>query len=119
MSNRITPQPLPTRNDHPSIQSLVRGELALRIEDEVAAALVDIDLGKREAHGIEVYGTPLQPFNGRDVLRDAYEEALDLACYLKQAVCEGHVPLADMFEQTLAVACRLRRLMAVRDGEVA
>jgi hypothetical protein len=26
--------------------------------------------------------------NGRDALLDAYEEALDLACYLKQAILE-------------------------------
>jgi hypothetical protein len=30
----------------------------------------------------------LQAFNGRDALRDAYEEALDLACYLRQAIAE-------------------------------
>jgi len=28
------------------------------------------------------------PFNGRDALKDAYEEALDLAMYLKQAMIE-------------------------------
>ena len=34
------------------------------------------------------YGTALQPHNGRDALLDAYEEALDLAMYLKQAIVE-------------------------------
>jgi hypothetical protein len=38
--------------------------------------------------GIETYGTPLESHNGRDALQDAYEEALDLACYLKQAMIE-------------------------------
>jgi hypothetical protein len=46
------------------------------------------DLESRERLGITRYGTPLQPNNGRDALRDAYEEALDLACYLKQAMLE-------------------------------
>lgn len=64
-------QPMPVRNDHPSIQGLVRA-----------------DLEAREQVGIQRYGTALQPHNGRDALRDAYEEALDLACYLRQAMVE-------------------------------
>lgn len=50
--------------------------------------LVRADLEAREQVGIERYGTSLQPNNGRDALLDAYEEALDLACYLKQAIVE-------------------------------
>lgn len=53
----------------------------------VQAAVRD-DLVAREAHGVRTYGTPLQPHNGRSALQDAYEEALDLACYLKQALIE-------------------------------
>ena len=36
----------------------------------------------RRALGIARYGTPLQLDNGRDMRRDAREEALDLAVYL-------------------------------------
>jgi hypothetical protein len=64
-------QPMPTPNGRGSIQALVRA-----------------DLDQREQVGIQRYGTPLQAFNGRDALRDAYEEALDLACYLRQAIAE-------------------------------
>jgi hypothetical protein len=71
MSAEHTEQPLPVPNEHPSIQSLVRD-----------------DLDCRELLGIQRYGTSLQPHNGRDALRDAYEEALDLACYLKQSIVE-------------------------------
>jgi hypothetical protein len=42
----------------------------------------------RKVVGLKRYGTLLQPFNGRDALRDAYEEALDLAQYLRQAIEE-------------------------------
>lgn len=42
------------------------------------------DIEKRRRHGIEKYGTALQPFNHRDGMRDAYEEALDLVTYLAQ-----------------------------------
>lgn len=49
---------------------------------------VKADLDARIALGIQRYGRPLQTFNGRDALKDAYEEALDLVHYLKQAIME-------------------------------
>lgn len=62
---------LPTPNEHPSIHA------------QVAA-----DLMARERIGISRYGTPLQPFNGRDVDQDVYEELLDAAAYMKQRMIE-------------------------------
>ena len=50
--------------------------------------LVIHDISMRLECGIATYGKPLQSHNGRDALQDAYEEALDLACYLKQAIVE-------------------------------
>jgi hypothetical protein len=50
------------------------------------AVITDIEL--RKAVGLERYGTLLQPHNGRDALQDAYEEAIDLAMYLKQVILE-------------------------------
>ena len=64
-------QPDPTPNDNPPIVDLV-------IED----------LRQRKLLGIERYGTPLQAFNGRDPLLDAFEEAMDLVIYLKQCLME-------------------------------
>lgn len=52
--------------------------------------LVRLDLVARETLGRHRYGTSLYPFNGRDALLDAYEEALDLACYLRQYIEEGN-----------------------------
>ena len=43
---------------------------------------------KRDAVGRAKYGVPLQAHNGRDALQDAYEEVLDLAVYLRQAIEE-------------------------------
>lgn len=63
-----------------------------RSVNESIQALVRADLEKREELGIERYGTSLRPHNGRDALQDAYEEALDLACYLKQARVERAEP---------------------------
>ena len=52
------------------------------------ALLVHEDLRARVTEGLKRYGTPLQPFNGRDALLDAYQEAIDLVLYLRQAIYE-------------------------------
>lgn len=65
-------QPLPVGNDGPHIHDLVAADLA----------------GRKQL-GVQRYGQPLQPGNGRNALRDAYEEALDLSVYLKQAIVES------------------------------
>lgn len=49
---------------------------------------VKLDISERMEVGFERYGTYLFPNNGRDALTDAYEEALDLCMYLKQAIIE-------------------------------
>lgn len=56
-----------------------------------APAVVDLvkaDLDERDRVGTKTYGVRLQPGNGRNALQDAYEEALDQALYLKQAIEE-------------------------------
>jgi hypothetical protein len=53
------------------------------IVDQVIA-----DLAARAAMGERKYGVRLQAHNGRDALMDAYQEALDLCCYLRQAIKE-------------------------------
>lgn len=50
--------------------------------------LVIDDMMARDNVGRQRYGTPLQAHNGRDALQDAYEEALDLAVYLRQVIEE-------------------------------
>ena len=51
-------------------------------------SLVQNDIEKRIQKGKKEYGERLKPFNGRSALKDAYEEALDLAMYLKQELIE-------------------------------
>lgn len=67
----VVDQPPPVPNEHPAVWDLV-----------VA------DMHERARVGRERYGTPLQPFNGRDALVDAYQESLDQSVYLRQAVEE-------------------------------
>lgn len=54
----------------------------------IAHRMVQDDLERRLEVGIQRYGQPLQAFNGRNSLRDAYEEVLDLAVYLRNAIYE-------------------------------
>lgn len=65
------PQPPPRANLHPPVWPLVFK-----------------DMLDRHAEGERKYGVPLQPHNGRDALVDAYQEALDLCVYLRQAIYE-------------------------------
>ena len=58
--------------------------------------LVVADMVERDRIGRAKYGTPLQPFNGRDALVDAYQEALDLAVYLRQAIYERDTMAANL-----------------------
>jgi hypothetical protein len=50
--------------------------------------LVIEDMKSRREMGLQKYGTILQANNGRNALKDAYEEVLDLAVYLRQKIEE-------------------------------
>lgn len=50
--------------------------------------LVMVDLKQRAETVRMKYGTYLQSHNGRNALIDAYQEALDLCMYLRQAIEE-------------------------------
>lgn len=67
------------------------------------------DLKQRTKAGKKKYGRVLETHNGRDALWDAYEEALDLAQYLKQAIMERD----DKQEQTREQMEHMRK----RDNE--
>lgn len=52
------------------------------------APLVCADIMARSAVGEKKYGEPLKAFNGRDPLVDLYQELLDGAQYIRQAIEE-------------------------------
>lgn len=88
LKQREGDQPLPVVNDYPDIQS---------------AVIADIET--RRQVGISRYGVALQQFNGRDTVRDAYEEAMDLTIYLRSVIAER-----DDVEGVAAIQQRLRHL---------
>jgi len=68
-------EPDPVHNDGP--------DMMLVVIDDIQA---------RRQIGMLRYGTPLQAFNGRSSLRDAYWEAIDLAVYLRTKIYEEEHP---------------------------
>jgi hypothetical protein len=104
------PAPVPERPDLPAVWDLVLADLPslptldgfrhdgpacyrllLRMAQLLAAHLgtnLAADMRERDATGRARYGTPLQPFNGRQALVDAYQELLDAAVYLRQHIYE-------------------------------
>lgn len=66
-----TPEPAPQPGSGPAVWDLVIA-----------------DMRERDEGGLAKYGTRLQAGNGRNALVDAYQEALDLAVYLRQRIAE-------------------------------
>lgn len=69
--NAIQPEPDHGYSRHPAVWALVMD-----------------DMRERDLVGQAKYGTALRPHNGRDALVDAYQEALDLCVYMRQAIFE-------------------------------
>lgn len=64
-------------------------------KQEVAKFVLQ-DIQERIGAGYKKYGTKLMTHNGRDALWDAYQEAIDLVMYLRQAILErGGIKPAD------------------------
>jgi hypothetical protein len=76
------------------------------------ATLLD-DMRARDAKGLATYGVRLQPFNGRDNLRDALDEALDLAAYLCNEARETDGP--DGMEAFRLMREAIRLAVAIRE----
>jgi hypothetical protein len=98
------------------------------VTDSIVAA-VRADLAERSARGIAKYGVTLDrtDLSRADWLRHAYEEALDLALYLRRALRDAERAEVTGIERTAwregvnaaatelrAMAARLRRMDPVR-----
>lgn len=119
-------QPRPIPNRHPSIPSLVIDDLDQATHLGALRHAVADRVRERQQVGIARYGTSLQPYNGRDALRDLAEEILDGAQYARQLVVElehdnpGHPDLPRlraMYTDLLDMACAIEQMRADR-GQV-
>jgi hypothetical protein len=112
-------QPPPRPSDAPpSWPAVVADVRAMQCAPSYAAAwdTIAADMEARDRLGRERYGVPLAPGNGRDSLRDAYEEALDLTVYLFNAHRESGDPgemeaarLRALYRSALGIVFDLRR----------
>ena len=55
--------------------------------------LVLVDVAERKRVGIERYGQPVLPHNGRNALVDLYQELLDAVMYTRQLIYEQEHPV--------------------------
>ncbi len=117
-TNMTIEQPAPVPNGSAPVWEMVIADIAPDMDAKLKEALV-ADMRARDALGRQRYGTPLQSNNGRDALRDAYEEALDCTVYLKAAI-EGDSPremaedLRVAYKQQLRATAQLRSLITCR-----
>lgn len=112
------PEPAPLANDRPASWDLVIADMEQRpatapppIDEYDVRQLVIADMRERDAAGAAKYGTRLQPGNGRVQLVDAYQEALDLAVYLRTELAERHDGLvAALYSEALTIVVWLRAI---------
>lgn len=107
---RMTEQVL--RGDKPTWKDVPDTAPAPEYEETQPAVwdLVMADFAARDKMGRQKYGTPLQPFNGRNALRDMYEEMQDMIVYARQRLTEE-----EAIERRRAVAQQMTKT-AVLDG---
>lgn len=74
------PQPAPHAGEGAEVWPLIYESRGLVIPDWLRA-----DMRERHQVGVKKYGTGLHVWNGRDAVIDAYQEALDLIVYSRQA----------------------------------
>ncbi len=101
------------------IEDVRRDSIGGKVERMVIA-----DMLARDDYGRSKYGVPLTVDNGRDHLRDAYQEVLDKAAYLKAASLDPRLAqfagkLGWLLKNCLRDAHEIRLMIARRDGEVA
>jgi hypothetical protein len=95
-----TEQPTPIQNQKPAVWDLVIK-----------------DMTDRDQWGRSKYGTPLQPFNGRDALVDLYQELLDAVVYCRQVIEEIKTdsliqsPKCDLTKLTSSELFQLQELL--------
>lgn len=121
--NEHREQPAPIANASPPIWDLVIRDAGNLYPDPGGFrdvfqidALIE-KMRARDALGRDRYGVPLQAGNGRDALRDAFEEAMDLVAYLRQLLSEGDARACHLYETALNLLVHLHYRYARRGAK--
>jgi len=110
-------QPEPVANNSVPTWDLVIEDYRSRPEHFFTEDIIE-EMKRRDKIGIERYKIPLQPFNGRDSLKDALEEGLDFLAYLKNAIQEGRDVdnnLSDVYWQLFDLVEIVKMLMVDKE----
>ena len=126
------PDPIET-TEQPAWERIIEILTDLRnVEDDDASVIsaldqLIIDAKARDEFGRKKYGTPLQPGNGRDHLRDWWEECMDgiayAYCALHEAAgsrqyAEYEADLTELFEQAIDLLIGLSQLRLMTQRSV-
>lgn len=127
-----TKQPKPEPREAPGMHDLAiaditqawaRSDSLIGSPEEKAIVGVILELEERRAFGLKKYGTLLQANNGRDSVRDALDEALDLIVYVRQILEEipedqhGDLQFQSMYRNAIEFAIALKFYMKKRDKD--
>lgn len=110
------PEPEPHRGGR-SVTILVAADL-IESSPHPCRDHVILDLVARDKAGFERYGQNLETNDGRNTLMDAYQEALDLAQYLRKLIEEGSVQdrvIWSSYNDALGVCLSLAGLLHAGD----
>lgn len=114
--NPATDQPLPKPGREYVQDHMIRGLDDQEINDDLRNTIIRA-IDSRRAIGISKYGVPLQTFNGRDALTDAWDEALDLWTYLNQIDMEDG-DAGSLLDAALSIVTRLTKRRLWRGDEI-
>lgn len=80
--------------------------------------LVLDDMESRRALGVEKYGKPLRPDNGRNALVDAYQESLDLVVYLRAAIEQNKALTEELSALKEMLAGDAGKIVSLIEGQL-
>lgn len=118
-------QALPLPGTGPLMHDLLVADLKRTFPTSSVLSALCADVKARQELGIQRYGRPLQAHNGRDALRDGYEEILDFLVYALQGITEtglGSVSTRRLvnitwaYDEALRIARTYKELIAERDA---
>jgi hypothetical protein len=111
-------QPAPKKTDTPAVWPIVIARVrAGHYGGVYMTETLAVAMAERDRIGRERYGVGLQVENGRDALRDALEEALDLCAYTAQVAAQTKCAADEaIHNDAVAIAGRLVWRMVSRGG---
>ena len=88
----------------------------MTIKDKITAAVTD-DLISRSQRGINKYRTTLHENNHQNMLQHAYEEALDMAQYLKKEIITLNTvqDLVSTYSDNAELGAKIREIYGERE----